>query len=104
MLEGIPSELLVQGGAVAILAVTVLGIIRGWLVPASSLEKMLTLHAERLQEAHERADEWKGVAKVAITAAAEKDHQLSQLLEVGRTQVALLEGMRKSAAAGGGDR
>lgn len=101
MFEGIAPEALMQGGAVAILAVAVLGILRGWLVPGTSMDKMLTLHGERLAEERARGDEWKEIATTALAAATEKDRQLDQLLEVGRTQVALLEGLRKSAAAGG---
>lgn len=101
MLEGLAPELLIQGGAATILAVTVLGIIRGWLVPGTSMDKMLTLHSERLAEERARGDEWKQIATTALTAAAAKDKQLDQLLEVGRTTNALVEGLRRSAAAGG---
>lgn len=101
MLEGIAPELLIQGGAATLLAAAVLGVMRGWLVPGSSVDKMLTLHGERLAEERARGDEWKAIATTAIAAAAEKDRQLEQLLEVGRTTNAFLDGLKRSATTGG---
>lgn len=98
MLEGIPADLLLQGGAATILAMAVLAIIRGILVPRTLLDKLLTLHAERLAEASERADEWKQIATTAMAAGAEKDRQLETLLEVGRTTNALLEGIKRASS------
>lgn len=101
MIEGLPAEWLAQGSAVTILGITVLGVLRGWLVPGRSLEQMLTLHAERLAEAHTRGDEWRQIAETAIAAGAEKDRQIEQLLEVGRTTNALLEGLRAASDGAG---
>ena len=95
MFEDIPGDLLTQGGAVGILAVTVLGIVRGWLVPGSSMDKMLAVHELRLAEERARGDEWRAVARAAMARAAERDRQTELLLGVLTTTTTLMESLRQ---------
>ncbi len=97
MLAGIPTTLLTNAGAVGILAIAVLGILRGWLVPGRSLDKLLEQHDLRYQQEKERGDEWKEVALKATERADERDKQTEQLLKVTSATVAALEAMRKAA-------
>lgn len=97
MLDGLPSALLTNAGAVGILAVAVLGVLRGWLVPGKSLDAMLQVHKERLEQERARGDEWKGVAQTAIARADERDKQTEKLLEVVNVTLALMDTLRKSA-------
>lgn len=97
LLDAIPSSLLANAGAVGILAVAVLGVLRGWLVPGKSLDAMLAVHKERLDGEKARGDEWKGVAQTAIARADERDKQTEKLLEVVNTTIALMEALRRTA-------
>lgn len=100
MLEGLPASLLANAGAVGVLAVAVLGVLRGWLVPGRSLDAMLDLHKERLAEEKARGDEWRDAARVASSRADELQKQAEKLLEVVNTTVALLETLRRSVVEG----
>jgi hypothetical protein len=97
MLTGIPTTLVANAGAVGILAIAVLGILRGWLVPGRSLDRLLDVHKERLAQEKERGDEWKAAALAATARADERDKQTEQLLKVTNATVATLEALRKSA-------
>jgi hypothetical protein len=99
MLTGVPASLLANAGAVGILAIAVLGVLRGWLVPGKSLDKLLTLHAERLAQEKERGDEWKEVARLATQRADERDKQTERLLDVINSTVTVLEALRRAAEA-----
>lgn len=99
LLAGITSSMIANMGAVGILAITVLGILRGWLVPGRSLDAMLALHEKRLAEVNARGDEWKTVAMKASERADERDKQAERLLEVVNTTIALMETLRRAAEA-----
>lgn len=99
MLADIPTALLTNAGAVGILAVAVLGILRGWLVPGRSLDQMLRIHEARLQQEKERGDEWKAAAAAEAARADERDRQTEQLLMVTNATVAALEALRRTAEA-----
>jgi hypothetical protein len=73
VLDGIPATMIANAGALGILAVAVLGVLRGWLVPGSSLDKMLTLHKERLAQETARGDEWKAAALMERERADARD-------------------------------
>lgn len=99
MLADIPTALLTNAGAVGILAVAVLGILRGWLVPGSSLDKLLQVHEARLVEEKARGDEWRAAYEAATKRADERDSQTEQLLKVTNATVAALEALRRTAEA-----
>jgi hypothetical protein len=104
MLEGLPSSLLANAGAVGILAVAVLGILRGWLVPGRSLDQMLALHKERLDQEKARGDEWRAVAETASARADERDRQTEKLLEVIASTSAVLGAVQRALEAPQGQR
>lgn len=99
LLGGMTSSVIANLGAVGILAIAVLGILRGWLVPGRSLDAMLAIHEQRLAEATKRGDEWRGIAITNGDRADERDKQTERLLEVVNTTVALMETLRRAAEA-----
>lgn len=99
MLEGLPASLLANAGAVGVLAVAVLGILRGWLVPGRSLDQMLDLHQKRLEEEKARGDEWRQVANLAIKRADERDKQTERLLEVIDSTAGVMMAVQKALEA-----
>lgn len=104
MLDGLPSSLLANAGAVGILAVAVLGILRGWLVPGRSLDQMLNLHKERLEQEKARGDEWRGVAETATRRADERDKQTERLLEVIASTAAVMTAVQRALESPQGQR
>lgn len=96
-LWGIPGEVVVQGGAVGVLILAVVGLMLGRIVPRRSVTDLLTLHAERLADEKARGDEWKATAKATEVRNDELARQLSELLEVGHTTNALIEGLKRAS-------
>ncbi len=97
-LLGIPGDVIVQGGAAGVLLLTVLLLFSGWLVPARWLDKMLELHKERLGDEKARGDEWRATAKSEEERNRLLTEQMNELLEVGRTTNALIEGLKRAAS------
>jgi hypothetical protein len=97
VLDGIPATLTANAGAVGILAIAVLGVLRGWLVPGRSLDTMLTLHRERLEQETARGDEWRAAALKERERADARDQQTEKLLEVVSTTIALMETLKRTA-------
>ncbi len=96
-LWGIPGEVIVQGGAAAVLLFAVLAIFSGLLVPARWLDRMLEVNEKRLGDANARGDEWRATAKSEEERNRLLTEQMNELLEVGRTTNALIEGLKRAA-------
>lgn len=94
LLSAVPAGLLETMGAGGIVIVTILGILRGWLVPARSVEKLLIVQNERLLQAEKRGDEWKAAYEASGERNAELMKQVAALQEVGRSQLGMIEGMK----------
>ncbi len=83
-------------GAGGVLAVGIMLILTGRLVPAGTVDKLLAGRDERIEE-------------LKATIASERDrncqqaHQITSLLESGRTTVHVLEEIRKVAQHGPGE-
>lgn len=97
MFEGIPPTLIVNAAGVVIGAVAMLGVLRGWLVPGRSLDKILAVHTERLKQEKERGDEWKEAARLATERADQRDRQTEELLKVTNSAVTAFEALRRAA-------
>lgn len=97
VLTEIPWNLLGNLGVGSIVAIAVLGVLRGWLVPGKSLDAMLAVHRERLDSEKARGDEWREVAQTAVARADERDKQTEKLLEVVNTTIALMDTLRRAA-------
>jgi hypothetical protein len=93
----IPADVLANLGSGGIVVLTVISILRGWLVPARSMNQILSVHEERLLQERSRGDEWKSAAQAAAERNDELASQLFALQEVGRTTNALIEGLRSAA-------
>ncbi|WIM97711.1 hypothetical protein ACTOB_001259 [Actinoplanes oblitus] len=96
--DQLPAGILPNLGAGSLLALVILGILRGWLVPKKSVDQLLTVQDQRLAEATARGDEWKAAATAAAERNAELVDQLDQLQEVGKTAAAILDSLRSASA------
>jgi hypothetical protein len=93
-LFGIPGAVIVQGGAVGVLFFAVLAILLGKLHPDRTLDRIERVHSERLAEEKARGDEWKAFGQAQGQRNEVLAQQLAELTEVGRTQNALIEGLK----------
>lgn len=96
-LFGIPGAVLIRGGAVAVLGFVVLAIIAGKLVPRKVVEDVRADRDARLEEANKRGDEWRAAAEAQDARNDLQAQQIQQLLDIGRTTNALVEGLTKAA-------
>lgn len=101
MIDGIPAEVITQGGAWTIIAIGILAIIRGMLVPRSMVEKLLAVYDELLRVSDQRGDDWRDIANTNTATIKEHGAQLEQLLEGNRTNNAILESIRQTWTRGG---
>jgi hypothetical protein len=103
-LLGIPSTVLVQGGAAAVLLLAVLLILLGRLHPDRTLDRIEKVHTDRLAQEKTRGDEWKAFGQAQGERNELLAQQLAELTEVGRTTNALIEGLRKATEQRSGRR
>ena len=73
---------------------TILGILRGWIVPSRSVEKLQRVQDQRLAEEKARGDEWRAAAQAAGDRNDELTKQIASLQEVGRITLGMIEGMK----------
>jgi hypothetical protein len=83
-----------QGGAVAILAVVVLFIVRGSLVPRSVLEDVRKDRDARVAEILAERDTWRDAHRESERARVEAQSQVGELLELSRTADHVLRSLR----------
>lgn len=96
-LFGVPGELIVQGGASALLLFVGLLVILGFLPSRRELRDVRADRDARLREEKARGDEWRAVAKAQDERNDVLAAQLVELLEVGRTTNAFIDGLRRAA-------
>lgn len=90
---------LADAGAAAFIGLSMaIAIMRGWLVPGRTVDRLI--EAERAAAAAERtrADEWRAVAEAAARRAEQADAQTGALVGEFTTQTALLRSLREAAA------
>lgn len=92
---GIPGIVVVQGGAVGVLALVIVAIITGRLVPRRVLEDVRADRDARLAAEKARGDEWRAAALAQDERNDVQASQLNQLLDASRTTNALIDGLRK---------
>lgn len=88
-----------DAGAAAFIGLSMaVAIMRGWLVPGRTVDRLI--EAERAAAAAEkaRADEWRTVAEAAARRAEQADAQAGTLTAELATQTALLRSIREWAA------
>jgi hypothetical protein len=95
-LFGIPGSVIVQGGAAGILAFVVLAVLLGKLHPDRTLDRIEKVHEKQLANEKARGDEWRARGDAQEQRNDILAQQLAELLEVGRTTNALIEGLRKA--------
>lgn len=96
-LFGIPGAVVVQGGAVAVLILAVIGILTGRLVPRRSLEDVRADRDARIAEERARGDEWRAAAQLQDQRNDVLAQQIAQLLDTSRTMNSVLEGLRQAS-------
>lgn len=79
------------GPALGVGVLVVLSVIRGWLVPGKTVDRLT-------QAADLRAEEWKAVAQTSQTRAEQADAQTATLLSEMSTQTQLLRAIQSEAA------
>jgi hypothetical protein len=95
-LFGIPGTVLVQGGAVGVLTFVVLAILLGKLHPDRTLDRIERAHEKEIAAEKTRGDEWKARGDAQEKRNEVQAQQLAELLEVGRTTNALIEGLKRA--------
>jgi uncharacterized membrane protein YccC len=96
-LFGIPGAVVVQGGAVAVLILAVIGILTGRIVPARVVDRLEKLYAAAIDKEKARGDEWRAAAQAQDARNDLLSQQVSQLLDAARTTNALIEGLRQAS-------
>ena len=96
-LFGIPGAALIQGGAAAILAFTVLLIFLGKLVPSRTLDRIEKVYTDQLAAEKARGDEWRAAHGAQEKRNEVQTQQIAELSEVGRTTNALIEGLKQAS-------
>jgi len=73
-------------------------VVRGWLVPGRTVDRLVK-SADALVEVHKlRADEWKGIADVLRARAEAADAQAATLTTEMSTQTQLIRSIQTEAA------
>lgn len=90
-LANLPGWVVDAGPAAGVGLLVVMAVMRGWLVPGSTVDRLV--NAERL-----RADEHKATAAAAEALAAQLAAQNATLIAQGETQTQLLRSIREWAA------
>jgi len=92
MLDGLALPVWVgtAGPAAGLGLLIVIMVARGWLVPGSTVDRLVQSQRD-LQETHkQRADEWRDAARTTQA-------QLDELIEQGKTTIAVLESLQSAA-------
>lgn len=76
--------------ATALVAVCVISILRGWLVPAKVMQ-------ERIKDKDQVIADWRGAAEAKDATIAALSSQLNEALEVARLTSDVMEALRKVA-------
>lgn len=96
-LWGIPGSVVVQGGAVGLLAMVVVAVLVGKLVPRKSLDDVRADRDSRLADEKARGDEWRAAALAQDERNDVLARQLAELLDATRTTNALIEGLKQAS-------
>jgi len=95
----------IDGGAlVSLVAVAILSVWRGWLVPRVTLDRMEqstgrveTVQAQRLADSQEREHEWREAWLKEKARGDLQADQISELLELARTTDSALRALKTTA-------
>lgn len=80
----IPNSLVGQLSAAGLLAVVVLAIVRGWLVPRKVLEEARADRERQIEDAKAQCADWKAAFQAAEQARQVLAGQVDELLELAR--------------------
>lgn len=84
------AQILTGGGPWALIALTVVSVIRGWLVPSATVTLLMA-----------RAEEWRSAWEKSEEARRVQAEQVSQLLEFARTADAVMRALPPPSANSG---
>lgn len=90
-------DVVAQGGSGALLGACVLAVIRGWLVPSRSADRLLQVQADQLAAARLVGDQWREAYLAERARADEALRQLDKALSAGETTYAVVEALRRAA-------
>ncbi len=84
LIGDIPNTVITNGGAAGILALAVLAVLRGWLVPRKVLEEAREDREARLVDMRQQVDDWKAAFQASEQRATVLAGQVGELLELAR--------------------
>jgi uncharacterized ion transporter superfamily protein YfcC len=104
LLAGVPAGWVTSGGAAGIVVIAVIAVLRGWLIPATTFDKMVKQYEDRIAElikqydvrvteAVNREKEWREAHKVAEEARRVAASQVDDLLQQGETVEAFIRAL-----------
>lgn len=96
-LWGVAGEVIVQGGAAAVLLLVGLLIVLGFLPSRREVRDLRADRDARLAEEKARGDEWRAAAQAQDERNDVLTGQVAELLEIGRTTNSLIEGLRRAS-------
>jgi hypothetical protein len=89
---------LTPGGLIAL---TVLSLLRGWVVPGRTLDRLDMEHSRQMAAAERRGDEYQAAWQASDKRADILAAQLEELLVIGRSSAAALTALRQVAVRDG---
>lgn len=105
-------DLWLQGGAVGILGMVFLSIVRGWLVPGNTVDRiqrqweaekaaLIDQWRARLEESHKREQAWKEAHDVRVQQSNDATDQIRALVEAFETLEDFVRHFREVSRGGG---
>jgi hypothetical protein len=83
--------------AAALVALAVLFIFRGWLIPQRTYNDVVRVKDEQIRIWKERGDEYRAAWESEVLARGARDSQLAEVLEYARTADQVLRALREVA-------
>jgi hypothetical protein len=90
VLDWVPSQALVQGGAVGVLSMFVVGLLVGRIIPRSVLNDVRADRDARLAEERARGEQWRAAYLVEAERGRILSGHVGELLELSRTTHAIV--------------
>jgi hypothetical protein len=97
--SGLVNLLGTQVTGLGISALVALAFIRGWIVSARTLEKLLESYAARVAESLSRERYWREISELDRQRADTATRQVSELLETSRTSNNVITALRQVVVA-----
>jgi len=98
--ELVPWDLLANGGLAGLSVFIGFAVVRGWLVPARSVQQLLDIYRNRIDVEQTRGNEWREAALTAQRANHDLNDQVVELTQTVHNVHDLLEQIQSSGRSG----